>query len=172
MMNHLLSIGTLLSALGAGLIGGVFFAFSTFVMRALGRLPVPQGVAAMQAINLTVINPLFLGTFLGTAVLGVILAGVSLPRWRSEPAATVCVLVGSFVYLVGVVLVTMRCSVPRNDALAAVVDPHGAEGARLWDRYLREWTAWNHVRTVSGLLAAAAFTLAFRFGPSVWETHG
>jgi uncharacterized membrane protein len=30
---------TLIAAVGAGLSGGVFFAFSTFVMKALGRLP-------------------------------------------------------------------------------------------------------------------------------------
>jgi uncharacterized membrane protein len=33
-------------AVGAGLVGGVFFAFSTFVMKALSQLPAEQGIAA------------------------------------------------------------------------------------------------------------------------------
>jgi len=52
---------------GAGLIGGVFFGFSSFVMKALAQLPVPQGGAAMQRINVVLLNPLFLGVFVGTA---------------------------------------------------------------------------------------------------------
>jgi len=58
---------TLGAALGSGLIAGVFFAFSTFVMPALARLAPAQGVAAMQAINVAVLNRWFLGVFVGTA---------------------------------------------------------------------------------------------------------
>lgn len=54
------------AALGCGLIAGVFLAFSTFVMSALERLPMAQGITAMQMINITVINPLFMTTFLET----------------------------------------------------------------------------------------------------------
>jgi len=38
---------TLLVAIGCGIVGGVFFGFSTFVMKALARLPAAQGLAAM-----------------------------------------------------------------------------------------------------------------------------
>src|SRR5262245_41534933 len=61
----------LATCLGSGIVGGVFFAFSTFVMKALGELPASQGVAAMQRINVVVLNRLFLGVFLGTALLAV-----------------------------------------------------------------------------------------------------
>jgi hypothetical protein len=50
-MDRLLFVLTFLSALGAGLIGGLFFAFSSFVMIALGRLPPASGISAMQSIN-------------------------------------------------------------------------------------------------------------------------
>jgi uncharacterized membrane protein len=46
-MNDWISLLTFASALGCGLIAGVFFAFSSFVMRALARLPPARGVAAM-----------------------------------------------------------------------------------------------------------------------------
>ena len=66
-MDRLLSVVTFLSALGSGLIGGLFFVFSTFVMTALGRLPPAGGIAAMQSINVAVLNPVFFTVFLGTA---------------------------------------------------------------------------------------------------------
>jgi uncharacterized membrane protein len=50
--NHLLFALKLFSALGCGLVAGVFFAFSTFVMNALTRLAPKEGIAAMQSIRL------------------------------------------------------------------------------------------------------------------------
>ncbi len=67
MSDRLLATGTLTAVLGSGLIAGTFFAFSSFVMPALARLPAAQGIASMQSINVVVINPLFLGVFVGTA---------------------------------------------------------------------------------------------------------
>ena len=152
---------TLVSALGCGLIAGVFFAFSTFVMKSLVRLPGAQGIAAMQSINIVVINPLFMTAFLGTAATCALLVVSALLSWRRPGAA--CLLAGGLLYIVGTVLVTMAFNVPRNDALAAV-DPARAEGARLWARYVVEWTAWNHVRTVAALAAATLLTVALYLG--------
>jgi uncharacterized membrane protein len=45
---------TVVAALGCGLNAGVFFAFSSFVMAALRRLPPAQGIAAMQSINVEI----------------------------------------------------------------------------------------------------------------------
>ena len=152
---------TLVSALGSGLVGGVFFAFSAFVMRALARLPPARGIAAMQSINVAVLNPWFMTPFLGTAATCVLLAVASLPRWR-EPAA-LCRLLGSGLYLVGVLAVTIACNVPRNEALAAV-EADSADGAARWARFVPGWTAWNSVRTVAALGAAAALIVALVAG--------
>jgi uncharacterized membrane protein len=149
----------LAAALGSGLAAGIFFAFSTFVMRALGRIPPAQGIAAMQSINVAVINPLFMAVFLGTGVLSLVLAVDAFLRWERPGSALV--LAGSALYLVGSIGVTMAFNVPRNDALAAV-DAASSEGAVLWAAYLSGWTAWNHVRTVASLVAAALFTLALK----------
>ena len=153
MIDDLLFGLTLLTTLGCGLIAGAFFAFSSFVMKALARIPPAQGIAAMQSINVVVINPLFLGVFLGTAVGCAALLVSSVLAWFRP--GSVWVLAGSLLYLVGTILVTMRCNVPRNNALAAV-NPASAEGARLWAGYLTGWTAWNHVRTIAALAAAAS----------------
>jgi uncharacterized membrane protein len=147
----------LFSALGCGLIGGVFFAFSSFVMNALARLPATQGIAAMQSINITVINPSFMTAFMGTAAVCIFLAVSSLLRF-DRPSA-VYLLVGSLFYLVGTLGVTMAFNVPMNEALA-VVEPNSTEGASLWTNYLANWTLWNHVRTVAALAAATSFAIA------------
>lgn len=153
----LLGIATLLAALGCGLIAGVFFAFSTFVMQALARLPAAHGAAAMQAVNVTVLNPLFLGLLIGLAPLCIVLGVVAVLGW-GEPGATLR-LGGSVLYLVGTFAETRVVHVPMNDALAEL-DAESPEAAEPWRRYLARWTAWNHVRTVAALAAALAFTLA------------
>lgn len=150
----------LFTGLGCGLVAGIFFAFSTFVMRALARLQPPQGIAAMQSINITVINPLFMAAFLGTAAACIFLAISSLLKWH-QPGA-IPLLIGSLLYLVGTVGVTIVFNVPLNDALA-VVKPDSPEAASLWTRYLTNWTIWNHVRTVAELAAAALFSLTLRY---------
>jgi uncharacterized membrane protein len=161
MSERLLFPLTLLAALGSGIVGGVFFTFSGFVMKALARLRPPQGIAAMQSINVVAVTPPLMTALFGTALACVAIAGDALLRWR-EPAAMLR-LVGSGVYLVGAVLVTMVYNVPRNNALAAV-DPDSDDGARQWARYVPGWTFWNSVRAVAAIVAAAAFTLALVAG--------
>jgi len=157
MTSTLLSALTLIAALGSGLMAGVFFAFSVFVMAALARLPSAQGIAAMQAINIAVINPIFMAVFMGTGILCAVLAVVSLLLW-TQPGS-VYLLAGALIYPVGSIGVTMRCNVPLNNALAAVA-PDSTEGASLWSRYVTVWTAWNHLRTAACLGAAALLTIA------------
>ncbi|PSB20051.1 DUF1772 domain-containing protein [Phormidesmis priestleyi ULC007] len=147
----------LFAAIGCGLIAGVFFAFSTFVMPALARLQPPQGIAAMQSINITAINPLFMIALFGTALACLFLAVSVLFKWQQS--AAVYLLVASLLYLVGTIGVTIACNVPLNDALA-IVKPESPEGANLWARYLTDWTFWNHVRTLVALVAAVLFAIA------------
>ncbi|TYQ31361.1 DUF1772 domain-containing protein [Pseudanabaena sp. UWO310] len=147
----------LFSALGCGLVAGVFFAFSTFVMNALARLQPKEGMTAMQSINITAINPLFMGIFVGTAVTCIFIAGASLLNWY--PSKSAYLLIGSLFYLVGAFGVTILFNVPLNEALA-IADPDSANGASLWANYLANWTVWNHVRTISAILASAAITIA------------
>ena len=138
---------TLGAALGCALVGGIFFAFSNFVMRALFRVPPPAGIAAMQAINVTVLNPLFLALFFGAGALCLLLDFYSF----QAPLR----LAGALLYLVGTIGVTLAFNVPRNNALARL-DPAGSVSD--WRRYVQEWTWWNHVRTLAAVAAAALLT--------------
>ena len=153
-----MTIAILAAALGAGLMAGLFFTFSTFVMRALASLPPAPGAAAMKAINVFILNPVFLVVFLGTGVTGGVAAVLSVAR--SSPRAPY-LLAGALLYLLGVLGVTFACNVPRNNALAAV-EPGSPAGAQVWAGYVPGWTRWNHVRTLAALAATAAFTLALR----------
>jgi uncharacterized membrane protein len=144
-------------AIAAAVVGGVFFAFSSFVMRALATLPVAQGIAAMQSINVYAVTPAFMTALFGTAVACLMLLVLGVLQ-REEPAFRYLA-AGSAAYLVGGVVVTVFFNVPRNDRLAAL-DPPSAEGSRYWTDYVRTWTAWNHVRTVTCVLAAALLTAA------------
>ena len=153
---------TLVSALGCGLMAGAFYAFSSFVMRGLARLPPAQGIAAMQSINVTAVRPAFMAGFLGTALACLALAVLSVLDRGAPDAAWR--LAGSVLYLAGGFLVTIAFHVPRNDALARV-DPESAEGAAYWARYLREWVPGNHVRALACLAAAAVLTIALWLAP-------
>jgi uncharacterized membrane protein len=103
---------TLVAALGCGLSAGVFFAFSSFVMRALARLRPAQGIAAMQAINVAAVGVAFMLALFGTAAACVALAGLAVGE-SEEPYAGY-LLAGSALYAVGVIALTLAYHVPRN----------------------------------------------------------
>jgi uncharacterized membrane protein len=122
----------LCSVIGCALIAGVFFAFSTFVMNALSRLSPAQGIATMQSINVTAINPLFMTALFGTAAACLFLAVSALSKLPQADA--VYLLIGSLLYLVGAIGVTIVFNIPLNDSLAKVV-PDSNEGGTLSIRF-------------------------------------
>ena len=145
------------AAIGCGLLAGLYFAFSTFIMTAFGRIGQAAGIAAMNAINVAIVQSLFLPIFLGTTAAGAVLAAAGLFRF-GEPGA-MAMLAGGVLHVLGMFVVTMIFNVPLNNALAAA-DPVSQEAASLWARYLADWTAWNHVRTVASTAACALFIAA------------
>jgi uncharacterized membrane protein len=159
MIDGFLLVLTLVTAVTCALVAGFFFAFSTTVMKALARLPAAQGVAAMQSINLVVINPLVMAALFGTALTCVVLVVASVVEWGE--AYAIYLLVGGLLYLAGVIVVTGAYHVPRNNALASL-DPNGPDAVGHWDRYVRTWTAGNHVRTIAPLASATLLTIALR----------
>ena len=151
-MNTLITLAVMLALIGSALIAGVFFAFSSFIMKALARLPSSEGMAAMQSINVAVLNPVFLGVFMGTTVISVLVSILAIMAW--EMPSSPYYLAGSVFYIVGTFLVTGLGNVPLNTQLAAITvdDPAASD---TWQHYLYEWTRLNTIRTVSALLAAS-----------------
>jgi uncharacterized membrane protein len=153
-------LGTaILAAVGSGLMSGLLFAFSNFVMTALSQQSPDSAVRTMQAINISILNPLFLVVFLATAVASLALAAAAV-RGRARPAAP-WLIAGAALYLLGTVGVTMAFNVPLNDRLA-VLDAASVETARFWLIYLSQWMQWNHVRTIAAIMATASFIVATR----------
>jgi uncharacterized membrane protein len=160
-MDKIVSILNIISVLGTGLIAGVFFVFSVAIMRALERITPFSGMWAMQSINIYIVNPIFLGVFLGTGIICAGLAISGVVRWHLPGAAWL--IAGSMIYVVGSVGITVIFNVPMNNALMAA-DPATPEGLQLWAKYLTDWTFWNHIRTVASLAASASLIVAL-----VWK---
>lgn len=143
-----------------GLMGGVFFAFSAFVMTGLRRSPAEQGMRVMQEINrAATASPAFMLAFLGTPALCIAI-GVSALADIGD-AASAYQLIASALYLVGAFGLTMVYHVPRNNALDRL-DPDAPSSIDAWTRYAAGWTAWNHVRTAAPIAASVLYALALR----------
>lgn len=143
------------SAIGCGLLAGTYFAFSTFIMTALGRIEAFHAISAMNSINSTILRSLFMPLFFGTTVTSAVLAIVGLLR-GGQPSGTAMV-AGGLIYVVGMFGCTIFFSVPLNNKLGSVADQ---AGAAIWARYRKEWTMWNHVRTISSAAACALYIWA------------
>ena len=145
----------LASAISSALVAGVFYAFSSFVMGALARLDSREGIAAMQSINVVVINPWFFAAFFGAGALAAVTSVLAVTS--GHPSAAL--LHGAAaLYLLGCLGVTIGGNVPLNDRLAAV-DRDDPAAADVWRHYVRVWTRWNHVRTAASLAAGVLYAL-------------
>jgi uncharacterized membrane protein len=141
-------------AISSGLMAGTYFAFSGFIMRSFASLPFDHAVAAMNAINTTILKSVFMPLFFGSTVVSVLLIIAGL--WHlGESGADRAVIAGA-IYLVGMFVVTAYCNVPLNNALARA-DGRGEESRQMWDTYLSRWTRWN---TVRALASTATFVVS------------
>ena len=131
-----------------GLMAGLFAAFSYAVMPGLGQLGDAEFVAAMQRVNVAILNPVFGVCFGGALVTSVAAAVLHLAPGRR--AALPWIVAGAVLYVL-VLGITMGVSVPLNDRLAAAgsTDPAAAR-----DAFEAVWVRWNVVRAV---LTTAAF---------------
>ena len=144
------------SAIGCGLMAGVYFAFSAFIMTSLGRIAPASGIAAMNAMIVDIVGSSFMPVFLLTTLSAASLVVLGVVRW-GQPGSALMV-IGGVIYVLGMFVVTMMFNQPLNVALAAA-DP-ASQGVAFWSRYLTEWTMWNHVRTVASTIATGMFVAA------------
>jgi uncharacterized membrane protein len=143
------------ATLTTGLIAGVFYAYAVSVNLGLAAQPDAAYVAAMQAINERIQNPVFFLSFFG-AILSLLAAlGALSPRPRS--GRFWLVVLASALYIGGGFLLTVFVNVPLNEQLAGVAaDASPAELASARAGYEGVWNFWNGVRTVFSSLAFLA----------------
>ncbi|MDJ0979792.1 MAG: DUF1772 domain-containing protein [Erythrobacter sp.] len=160
-MNLTVAILIWFSMVSAGIMAGVYFTFSVFVMRSLAELGDEAGARAMQSINeiiqRSLLLPLFFASTLACAAL-VALGAMGL----AGPQAWLLI-AGGATYVIGMFVVTVIGNVPLNNRLDAV-DAASAEGAAMWREYLARWTPLNHVRTAACTLAMGLFIAALQAG--------
>jgi len=136
----------------AGLMAGLFYAFSISVMTGLGRVDDRTFVTAMQRINVAILNGWFAIAFGGALVFTVLAALLQL-RGNGR---SVLPWVAAAAVLYGVVLaITFVVNVPLNDQLEAAGQPDRiADLGSVRERFEATWVRWNVVRTV---VSTAAF---------------
>lgn len=145
------------SALGCGVMAGVYFAFSAFIMTSLGRIAPASGMSAMNATIVDIVKSPFMPVFMLTTLTAVSLSILGAVRWGQPGSALMAI--GGAIYVLGMFGVTMMVNQPMNEALLAA-DPATSQGVAVWSRYLIDWTMWNHLRTISSAVATAMFIAA------------
>ncbi|MEM7472207.1 MAG: anthrone oxygenase family protein [Pseudomonadota bacterium] len=133
-------------------VGGVFLAFSDFIMRSLAHTGGVGGVEAMQVINREVFRWIFMALFLGMAAVSAFVVIYALSNLAG--GAQVLILSGALVYLFGCFAVTVLFNVPMNEALAGMDVTSDATRDYWTGTYLPRWTAWNTVRTIACAVSA------------------
>lgn len=131
-----------IAVVGAGLLSGVYAAFSTMVMPALNRLGHHEATAAMVQINRKAERGPFIVIFASAAVAATSLAVAAVPRGAGVELAIAGASLASTV-------VTVAVNVPLNRRLER-------DGARFWPEYSRRWTAANTMRAGCAAIAVIA----------------
>jgi len=150
-MTNPVVILTTVAGISAATVGGLFYAFSSFVMRGLDRSDADAAATAMRGINAEAqANGPFLALFLGSALIALVAGIVALGQLRVPGSGWI--LAGAVLALVPLV-VTIAVNVPLNDRLAASLP---------WQNYYRPWLLWNHVRTIAPLAGSAMMLIGVR----------
>jgi uncharacterized membrane protein len=144
------------TVLAYALVGGVFLAFSDFIMRSLALSG--QGAGTMRVINREVFRWVFMALFLGLVPVSLGLAFVG--YGALEGAARYWVVLAAIIYVAGCFGVTVLRNVPMNTALENLGDDTEASEAYWTDTYLPRWTFWNSVRTLACVLSALCLQCA------------
>jgi uncharacterized membrane protein len=131
-----------------GAVSGVFFTYSNSVVPGLDRIDPEQAVAAMRSLNVAIINPRFMATFVGplitSAATGFLLLGLG------ETTPALLFFAAAVLYLVGCHVITGVVNVPMNNALE---NSTATDWARRWADFSPRWRRWNTVRTVTSMVA-------------------
>jgi uncharacterized membrane protein len=136
----------------AGLIAGLFYAYACSVMPGLARGDDKTFVEAMRGINVAIINPVFMLTFLGAPLL----AGVAV--FLNLGSKSLPWVIAGFVFLVAMLVITGALNIPLNNALE-----NGDDYAAVRARFETAWVRWNVLRALVstagfGCLVAAVLT--------------
>lgn len=133
----------LAATVAAGLQAGTYYTWASGVMPGLARVDDRTFVSTMTNVNVAIVNPVFMLTFLGTPALAAAAVATT-----SSPARAWAI--AGLALAIGTVVVTAAGNIPLNNALDAGGSRADFESA---------WVRWNVVRaaTSAGALASLAW---------------
>lgn len=143
------------SVLTMGLSAGLFYAFSCSVMLGLNQADDRTFVVAMQRINVAILNPWFMLSFLGAMVF-TILAGILRIAGEGGGGVLPWIIAAAVLYVV-VLGVTGGINVPLNNQLLAAGDTDFAAARAVFES---TWNRWNLVRAIASSAAFGCLTWA------------
>jgi len=146
-----------IAILAFAFVGGVFLAFSDFIMRSLARTGGEGGIEAMQFINREVFRWVFMALFLGLVPVSMIIVGYTVTN--SNGMAGIVMALAGLIYLCGCFCVTLFFNVPMNEALAGMEVSDNVTKDYWTQIYVPRWTFWNTVRTLACAVSAALLLL-------------
>lgn len=149
-----------LSTLAVALAAGFFYAYACSVLHGLAVLDGRAAIAAMQAINATVRNPVFAFAFFGALVFPATLLALRAARAKLGRAEAWLAAAVALYGLAGFAL-TLLANVPLNQWLATVPLDGSADLAEVRNRYFLPWDAWNRARTVASSTAVLCLALVW-----------
>jgi uncharacterized membrane protein len=154
---------TTIAAIASAAAAGMMYVFSTFAMRGLDRIGPVNAITAMRGINVEAnSNAPFLLAYFGAALLAVAVGVVAVIQFRQPGSGWL--LAGAIVGVLAAII-TIAFNVPLNNHLDTV-DPANlsvADAAREWQAYFSAWTAWNHARTATSVIASALMLIGLHY---------
>jgi len=133
-----------------GFIGGVYFAFSFFVMQSLKKTSASDAIRTMNTINLVILKSPFMLLFFFSSFIAFILFLENLVLYKlisNEGFA-------SLIFLLGMFICTATKNVPLNNKLADFDLNDSTSNPEIeWNDYYKNWIKWNHIRTASCFLS-------------------
>ncbi len=152
-------ISLIAATLTMGVMTGAFQLYSYAIMPGLRSTDDRTFVAAFQAIDRAIINPLFLANFVGALLFTALAAVLHL---GADAHTVLPWLVAAAVLYLVVFAITIGVNVPLNDAIKAAGDPDGIANLAAVREQFREarWVQFNHVRAVLTTVALGCLAWA------------
>lgn len=144
----------LAATVATGLQAGTYYTWASGVMPGLARTDDRTFVSAMQHVNIAIVNPVFMLTFLGAPLLAgaaVLTSSTSARPW----------VIGGLALAIGTVAITGALNVPLNNALdaAGTVD-RIADLTAVRADFEDSWVRWNIARTLTSTASLACLAWA------------
>jgi len=154
MLDNILFSAVIFAAISTAMMAGIYFAFSGFVMSGLKQVGAENAVSTMNAINQVILRSWFMPLFFGSTLTTVLILIIAMINWQQSNSTLL--IFASTIYFLGMFLCTVFFNVPLNKHLLATESSNNTIN-QTWSHYVKYWTRWNHLRTLTSLFASLCY---------------